>query len=195
MGLANPVAFQLYRRGFLGKPVKDQEKASANSTIMRQLKNIQYNQTTFVSDEKNYIHNEDIETLYSQYTKKSARTGTFEFHELIIQAALNAFGTTNFLDWIRRQGSSPVSTYIHSKFLLDTLKFIETGKREMVLENWEPLLNSHAVSGEWEEITDDAEALNKRINIVNLKDVVRQWCSHPYGIGDMLVTLHILFGK
>lgn len=195
MSIINSGVFQVYRRGFLGKPVQENQKASVNSTIMKQLKNLQYNQTAYLADEKNHIYNEDVELLYSQYTKKSARTGTFEFHELILEAALHAFGTDKFIEWIELQNKSPNATHIHSKFLLDTLRFIETGKREMVLENWEPLLNSHALAGEWEEVTDDAIALNKRLRIIDLRDVIRYWCAQPNGLSDMLVTLHILFGR
>ena len=191
----NPGVFQVYRRGFLGKPVQENQKASVKSTIMKQLNNLQYNLIAYLADEKNHIYNEDIEILYSQYTKKSARTGTFDFHELILQAAIAAFGTTKFIEWLDIQNKSPNITYLHSKFLLDTLKFIETGKREMVLENWEPLLNSHALSSEWEDVTKTAIELNERLRIHNLKDVIRYWCGQPGGIGDLIVTLHILFGK
>ncbi len=187
--------FQVYRRGFLGKPVKDNQTASINSTVMKQLKNLQYNQTAYLADEKNHIYNEDVEVLYSQFNKGGYKTGTFDFHELILEAAIDAFGTDKFIEWISMQSKSPIATYTHSKFLLDTLRFIETGKREMVLENWEPLLNSHAISGEWEEINDDALRLNSRMKIVNLRDVVRYWCQQPNGISDLIVTLHILFGK
>ncbi len=187
--------FQVYRRGFLGKPIQPGQRASVDSTITKQLKNLQYNQTAYLADEKTHVYNEDVEILYSQYTKKSARTGTFEFHELILQAALAAFGTQRFIEWIDVQTKSLNATHLHSRFLLDTLKFIETGKRDMVLENWEPLLNSHALTGEWEEVLDDALALNKRMQIVDLRDVLRHWCCQPNGIGDLIVTLHILFGE
>ena len=195
MSQQNADVFQVYRRGFLGQPIKEINKAPINSTIMKQLKNLQYNQTSFVMDEKNSVFNNDIEVLYSQHTKKSARTNTFDFHELILTAALSAFGTTKFIEWLEIQSKSPNVTYVHSKFLLDTLKFIETGKREMVLENWEPLLNSHALSGEYENIIDDALRLNKNVRIIDLKDVIRFWCGHPGGLTDLLTTLHILFGR
>lgn len=193
--LLNAGVFQVYRRGFLGKPVQENQKASVNSSIMKQLKNLQYNQTAYVADEHKHIYNEDVEVLYSQFTKKSARTGTFDFHELILEAALRAFGTDKFVEWLEVQSRSPNATHIQSRFLKDILKFIETGKREMVLENWEPLLNSHALAGEWEDVMKDAVELNKRVKIVELRDVLRMWCSQPNGIGDLLVTLHILFGK
>jgi hypothetical protein len=195
MSQSNAGVFQIYRRGFLGKPVQGAEKASINSTIMKQLKNLQYNQTAYLSDDKNHVYNEDVEVLYSQYCKKSVHTGSFEFHELILDAAIFAFGTDKFINWIDVQSKSPSATYIHSKFLLDTMRFIETGKREMVVENWEPLLNSHAISGEWEEVLDDAIALNKKIPITEVRDVIRYWCQQPNGISDLLVTLHILFGR
>lgn len=195
MSLHNAGVFQVYRRGFLGKPVQETNQVSLGSAVMKQLKNLQFNQTAFIADERNHIYNEDVEILYSQYTKRSARTGTFDFHELILQAAINAFGTSKFVEWLEMQSKSPNATHIHSKFLLDTLRFIETGKREMVLENWEPLLNSHALAGEWEDVLDEALALNKRMKIVEVKDVIRYWCSQPNGLSDMLVTLHILFGK
>lgn len=196
MSLQDAGVFQVYRRGFVGRPVKEVDKKSINSSIMKQLKNLQFNQTASLYDEKNHVSNEDIEVLYAQYTKKTAKTGTFDFHELIIQAALEAFGTKQFIEWIDLQNKSPEVNYLNSRFLRDTLKFIETGKREMVLENWEPLLNSDGVvTGEWENVTQDAIELNKRIRIIDLKDVIRIWCSQPNGLSDMLITLHILFGK
>ncbi len=195
MSQQNAGVFQIYRRGFLGKPIQENQKASVKSTIMKQLKNLQYNQTAHLVDEKNHIFNEDVEILYSQFTKKTARTGTFEFHELILQAALQAFGTNRFIEWLDIQSKSPNVTYLHSQFLLDTLLFIDTGKRSMVLENWEPLLNSHAISGEWFDVTNAAVEINKNYTMVNLKDVIRHWCAKPGGVGDLMITLHILFGK
>lgn len=195
--------FQRYRRGFYGKPIREINTESESSKLLRQLNNLQYNRKLFEVDEKTTIFNEAVEVLFAQQSKGIISTYTFEFHDSVIKAALSAFGTENFIAWLSLQEQSSMASAYHSKFLIDTLEFIQSGRREIVHESWEFILNSANPDDEWLNVIDKAknvfglssQCIGSDSSTIMLRDVIVKWCSQPNGINDLLKTLHVLFGR
>lgn len=192
--------FQQYHRGFLGKVIRDITPISHDNLLLKQMTNLQYNNPIYSLSDPNPVFNEQIEVLFSQLTKQDIKTTTFEFHEKILSVALTAFGTMDFMEWLEIQKQSNAASYYHARFLIDTMRFISTGKREMILETWEVVLNSSTPTQEWGDVLEAARELRKEVSnnqgsILNLRDVVIRWCSQHNGIIDLIKTLHVLFGK
>lgn len=197
----NQDVFQIYHRGFLGKVIANDSPESDTSAILKKLKNIQFNPNVFVKEIKNPIFNQDVEALYSHLSKSSVGTYNFDFHQKILSAFLDAFEAEDFFEWLDVQENSPQTTYLHSKFLIDTLKFLGGEKREMSFSTWESLLNATQQNGEWAPVIEKAMDVKKSLYLPEgasfnrFRDVAVVWCSRQGGINDMLNTLHILFGR
>lgn len=76
-------------------------------------------------------------------------------------------------------------------FLLDTQRFIETGKRNICIESWMRILKEELELGSprWLDPT-------QIISIKNTDDTsLGQWIAHDGGFRDMLWSLKILFGN
>lgn len=187
--------FQVYRRGFLGKCIESNTN-SAKPSIVKQLNRFQYNQSQQLEDNVSGVVNNRVEELYAKYTKQNAKTFTFDFHDSVLKTAIDAFGCNDFLQWIRMQGNSGRAKYVHSEFIKDTVRYLCGHKRKMVLENWEPLLNHYKIASDWEDIYNDCKRdLEHHCGNAGIKTIVLEWCKKPNGLSDLLLTLHILFGK
>lgn len=111
-----------------------------------------------------------------------------------LELALVLFGS-QFGTWCRK--STQLGSYYRrsDEFLEDTINFIHTGKREMSVDNWKPLLET-------------SEALHKAGQLYRVKrerfsypvaypmsECLSRWCAHHNGLQDMVCTLDILFGE
>ena len=125
-------SFRLYPRGFLGNHLSPEiEKTAKNDYVLNN-----HNSSTDA-----ITANNEIEKLYAQYIKNSVYTSTAEFRKQVLLAAINAFGTPNFLSWYVSQFSSPSLGDLHNRFLTDTMRFINSGRRDLSLESWDTIIN------------------------------------------------------
>lgn len=95
-----------------------------------------------------------------------------------------------FEGWLRLVKQSPYLKGRPTDFIKDTLRFIETGKREISVTNWEELLVDNPPR-------DDYYVSPLEINFSNptfVSDIIVLWCVQPEGFSDMICTLEILFG-
>lgn len=186
-------SFQVYNRGFLGRMVHEAPPPQ-KPYVATMPPRLQYDANVFQAPPPHVTINSAVEELYAQYTKIAANVNSFEFHQRVLQEALRAFGTASFLEWVYIQKNSPTVSYLHSKFLIDTIQFIRTGKRSMLLETWEILLTNPVKTTEWEDAHSHALALKNEGYHTGVRDIILHWCQQPGGIVDLLTTLHVLFG-
>lgn len=196
------IPFKLYPRGFLGARLEGriEKQSHVRDSVLAGLR---LDRIAQFGNQNNIDHsNADVEALYAQYIKRTAATLAFEFREKLLIVALNAFGTSQFDFWFEMQLKSPVAGDYHRRFLDDTLRFINTGRRDMALETWQALVTSQDHGDHNSQMSDFArEFFGRPIGgwhsprNTNLIDVVQQWCSQPNGFEDLLGTLHLLFGN
>lgn len=194
--------FRLYPRGFLGgdvQPQVERTKDPFKDTVNQMKYSVDAHKGT-----NTLIANPHVEGIYSKLIKNNIKIGDPAFRNEILKVAMTAFGTNNFLVWVMTQYSSPAAGGLHDEFILDTLKYIETGVRNMSLENWMALLvitDEGNNIGEPKDKVKEFFGVNKDAPItlasvnVNLVDVIQKWCSKPNGLEDLIGTLHILFGN
>lgn len=197
--MANQAALKLYPRGFLGATLnarieqKQRMVETANGWFTSQVPTLR-DQNTFDS------FNVDVETLHNEYIFEHTRTTAFDFRRRILQAALTAFGTLNFDVWVLAQYQSPSAGDLHGRFIVDTIRFLNTGRRDMSLETWNSLLV--APQGP-DHIGPVPDTVKDFFGIqsggparwhCSLTEVIALWCSQPNGLEDLLCTLQVLFG-
>ena len=153
---------------------------------------------------KHVVCNESVVEVYNQMIRRQVIHTNFDFRERCIKIALNAFGVHNFAAWILLNKASPTFTQSHADFLMDTVRFIVSGKRHTSVDSWERLI----APGSNDPVTPvvfDNDLLgalpSERVGVNraeisdNLHLVIAMWLSHPGGFADLITTLYTLFGE
>jgi hypothetical protein len=199
---AQPLGMKIYPRGFAGRelPIRLAERPKPYELRIRSAKQIgMVVPTTQVLDA-----NQVVETLYSQYIKRSADTLSFEFREAVLIAALKAFGNLNFYSWYMTQLNLSTIGEDHVRFLGDICRFIQTGTHEYRLETWATLLKPSSEGLRPFAPCEQAKSFfcmagggytALDVSQYSLTNVIQRWCAQPQGIEDLLGTLHLLFGN
>lgn len=198
--MADNDSLRMYPRGFLGGNLEAQIERTPKA-FGNPIANTQYH----VNDHKSaadILPNSHVEDLYSSYIRQTASMGDFEFRKKLLKVALVSFGTDRFDMWYQSQFQSPAIGDLHSRFLVDTIKFISSGKRDMSLETWGALLiitdEGDRVKGMTKDAKEffgiSADGVTRHPRNRSIIEIIQSWCSQPNGSEDLLGTLHILFG-
>lgn len=134
-----------------------------------------------------------IEELYKQYIGRQVNSSSWEnFRSKVVIEAVKTFG--DFHRWLYFQAVHNDHIYdVNFDFIVDTLQFIRTGKRDAGVLVWKELLLEHP------EVRPGVANL-KRADAFKINDakefsnVIGMWCSQPNGFEDMLCTVHVLYG-
>lgn len=206
--------FQIHPRGFIGAVSPDastQALAHINTTRLA-FGSFQHRERVV------FPHNRKVAEVYDQFQFDHLTRNAFQFYEQVLSVALTSFGTEDFVEWCSAQAQATSTDYLHARFIKDTVRFIFTGKREMMLEQWLQLLsNNREISGTRDDLpkSEDAfrqtlvylderlkessgysfsenKSLSKEKSLIN---ILFNWVKQPGGITDLLKTIHILFGK
>lgn len=204
--------YQIYPRGFLGKITTDPTtQASAHVLARIDFQRLSYGSSNSQSHiGKNLMANPAVRDLFNEYRFTHSPVGAFQFYERVLATALDAFGVDDFLVWLTAQSQANTTDYLHAKFLKDTVMFISTGKREMMIDQWLPILSSkHEIQSTVSDVQKSDAAFRDLIVFANevfesvensiksrqIKTVVFDWVSRKNGIADLLKTLNVLFGE
>lgn len=137
---------------------------------------------------------ESIELLHKLLVDATTNSRSWPFYRSVLSNALRLFG--DFKEWTQEQLSNPNIVGYNRQFIVDTLNFIETGKRELSVQSWLDLVNeggaghhAHAIP---QRLLDNKPLSNASETSLQL---LQDWVAKPNGFEDMLITLHLLFGK
>lgn len=193
---------KIYPRGFSGRslPIKLVERPKPYEIRIRSAKQVGMSMGNPMALDANAV----VETLYSQYIKRSADTQSFEFREAVLIAALRAFGQPNFYSWYMTQLELETISEDHVAFLGDTCRFIQTGTRAYRLETWthilktsnagvRPFVPCQCAKDYFCMVNGYTTPMNS--SQYSLTNVIQSWVSQPQGLEDLLGTLHLLFGN
>lgn len=142
---------------------------------------------------------EKVIELYKSNFTTFVNNDSFEFKKQVIESCIRLYG--DFYNWLRYQLT--VNRFIHGnnqEFLIDTLWYIKTGERKVMLPVWDSILNQYpdmkAIKPTRLEDTTVSSFLMSPSNHVNpFSQYISEWLSHPDGIYDMLYTTYLLFGR
>ena len=205
----------LYPRGFFGAHRREilqhhvGKKRSEDGLAITQVQNT-FQLVKFESDD-DIRGSSIIDSIWKSYLGDAKNTLTLDFEEEVYKAALNAFGVTNFLYWVKAQYSSPTFGILHSDFIDDMLRFILTGERNIASITWNTMIEPgdrkiHNVPAPSEMLSRFKKEFigtachstyveNDEVKaFIAIPTIVEAWCAHQGGYDDMIITLNTLFG-
>lgn len=137
---------------------------------------------------------ESVELLYKVLVDRDTNTNSWPFRQNILLNAVRLFG--DFRVWVQEQLANPNLIGYNRRFIADILNFIENGTRELPLSTWADLLeeggaghHAHAIP---QRLIDTKALFHSSDDSLRL---LQKWISQRNGFEDMLVTMHLLFGK
>ena len=198
-----PDKLQVYPRGFLGRPLPT-VVAKKETPFSVEKNKKQFDLSLLDVPDRKRVGHPLVEQLFSKYLRAEGNINSSAFREQVFIAALTLFGGRDFHFWYQAQKASPLFGDYQKRFLEDTILYLQTGKRELSLVSWNALITVSADPDQpgpeskfvneffGESIVGEGQRTAKNRDIV---DILQMWWSKPAGVGDLLYTLHILFGN
>jgi hypothetical protein len=137
----------------------------------------------------------DINALYNDLINRTIDPSGWTYQRRALRVAMLALG--GFALFLNTQKNNPFLYGYNYEFLLDTLKFIKTGRRRVSVQNWLALLTENPKpSNDFRERATSKE-IRDFYNAVGVagNKVIADWVSQPGGLNDMVVSLYIMFGE
>ena len=190
---------QLYPRGFFGTsfayapPLPDDAGDAAQKA--QSLNPLDFTAQLLDNGKATLPINRGVEKLYALKVNNTPQAMSFDFVVNIMKAALGAFGTVNFAQWVLAQEISPYVTYAHSECLVDTIRFLSAKERNLLLEMWPAMMSDKANPGAYDVAKVHQELKDSKMSSMSMEEVIRRWVSRPNGIWDLLTSMHIFFGN
>src|SRR5690606_13298483 len=128
---------------------------------------------------------EEIGRLYDLFVSSTVNHQGWSFRREVLQCATRLLG--NFHDFLNLQTRNPYLYGHNYEFLMDTLKFIATGRRDMSVHTWVELLAEHQAPQDEYRSRMYLSTLKAPLSVtgVSVQDVISNWCSKPKGFEDM----------
>lgn len=145
--------------------------------------------------EVNTVSAANVERLYADLAAGHRKPGSPDFIEDLYAVFCNAFGTPSFYEWLHIQEQNPRLSASHAKFLMETLEFIFGKPRMISYGAWRVLLTQSASgAASAEDYAYQKHFIGRDKEYFGVQYIARRWLAQPEGAGDMVRTLHLLFG-
>ncbi len=196
----------VYQRGFIGVNTPGLNVETNDKDVINKIIDLRYNNVAADQKEVSEVYNLNITKIYKTLHEGILTSDKLTLIKAIVSEAIRTFGTNDFDDWLDLQKKSRYFSKHHQNFIIDTIRFIKTGKRETSIRSWQiavkkELTNSYThVSNNFnfnKEIQDfyrhpanDGKAISVEFN-----RIICQWLSWRDGHIDLINTLNILFGR
>jgi len=135
----------------------------------------------------------EVATLYNMYLSRNVQGDSWGFRARVIEAAARLFG--DFRLWCVLQAAHNDHVYeLNFDYIVDTLNFIRTGDRTISALTMKELLleRPNARHG----VATPARA--ERLGVADPKEFenfLGKWIAYEDGFEDLLLTLHVFFGR
>lgn len=194
----------VYPRGFIGVVTAGLNKEQNEKTYAKQVIALRYNKLE--EEESNDVYNLNVTKLYRQVMDSVLGFDKLLFTKAVVIQALVNFGHNDIEEWLGVQRQSRYFSLNHQRFILETFKFIQTGKRITSLRSWEIVIRRKSISDAESVLNNrsfdksvaeffSSNALDGKPTTSNLLRLIPLWLSHRGGAEDLLITLNIIFGK
>lgn len=189
--------FKLLQSGYAGLDSSDLVQIPEKETSLMQAV---ITQSIFLVDTSNY-YDKGVTQLYGQMAVENRAFADFKFRETLILKAFQLFGQEDFRSWFISQSSSPCYSYLHERFLKETLLYVFEGKpRAMSHNSYLRLLHVGANNPAF--AMEDRNALDVELKKILLNvpsgltlDLLKRWTRRVEGLQDLLATLNVIFGR
>lgn len=185
----------MLQSGFLAWPTSDLVKSEAKDP---NFKADLYTPDYQTSDTENY-YDKGVEALFTQWRKDDRMVDHFEFREAVILTAYRVFREKSISPWLRLQLSQSSLSYLHRKFLTESLgsairnvaKTVDNFQYYRLLR---PTVSSITTPSQDRDVTGVLSTLLHADDNTMLSDIVFKWTVDIDGVADLLSTLHVIFG-
>ena len=139
-----------------------------------------------------YAYDPVVEDLWQRYLNLVGTDAPLSLVLLMVERLKHALGDFRQWVWIQATTNRAVQGYALA-FILDTIKFTQSGERQMSIENWlalveiDPPLSNTVVSSRVDQFKD--------IVIPDTTTLLTNWLSRENGVRDLFQSANILFGK
>lgn len=157
-------------------------------------------QSMFRLDTSNF-YDQEVTQIYSNFVSDMRAFSKFDFRELVLKKAFACFYGESFVTWVRAQTKSPAISYLHRRYLRETLLFALNGTpRKMSNSNYFRLLHVGANTEVFKntESKDDYISLNEILDKARTGssyELIRNWTERLDGMIDLLETLNVIYGR
>ena len=136
-----------------------------------------------------------IDTIYEVYQESRSHLPTLSSFDFVKRAAEScAYVYGDFHAWCKIHAVAANITTTQFDFIVDSIRFIRSGKRRMNLVLWANVTKLQPGL----QITEKQRATRLQILEAELEgcpvNVVPLWCSHEGGLDDVIVASAIMFG-
>lgn len=135
-----------------------------------------------------------INELWERYTSPVNQSTMWSFRKLGVMAAKRLLA--GHPNWFIAQDLNPWVDEYNYQFVIDTLRFIGTGRRRMSVYIWRDLVSNAPAEG-LEHVSarhDIADVFDQLKLTTSVDALIQLWCSQDGGFDDMMNTLNLLFG-
>lgn len=153
------------------------------------------------SDTENY-YDEDVEKLFQLWHKDDGIMRRFEFREEVLQVALRLFSgrAGNITEWLSLQMKQRSVGYLHRRFLKECFSSALNNKQKSTDNyTYHRLLkaggNDELVPTGSDNSNHELELYIQRGTNAMVTNILAQWTNDIRGFGDLLHSLHVIFGR
>lgn len=148
-----------------------------------------------LSDKEVQSGDPNVMILYREFVNPGFETRTWLFKRSVVELALRVFDRKRGFDFAEQDHNAHLSGFNY-KFLLDTLRYIATGRRSMDVHMWGDLMEQTTTVPE--HVVVGRSAILNRIAEYKLDmkptALIQQWLTHKDGLEDLIITMHLMFG-
>lgn len=135
----------------------------------------------------------ELLTMWQLLSRDRAVYDSFEFKDQVLVRVKALFG--NFAEWLDAQDANPKITSQAYELIKDTINYINTGRRDVMIISRTSLVAQQYSDG----IFDDPKVTLRKTRLRELlqvptSEVFYHWLKHRDGFEDMLCTSIFLFG-
>lgn len=147
----------------------------------------------------NLFYSEEVSEIYKQYQADNSLMKDIKFRERVLKLAAMLFGKHGLSTWLDIQNKYAKVSYSHLSFIIDLLRFLATGEREMSPAMWENLIMKTSTGANME--LDKSEEARNYIKELKpavdgyIGNILNIWVSHKGGYQDLLFTMWVIFGN
>lgn len=139
-----------------------------------------------------FAHDPVIESLWKSYIGLVGTQAPLDLVMLLVEQLKKTFGDFRQWTWIQATTNRAVHGYTLD-FILDTIRYVNTGKREYSLSTWNSLINADPALTNL-EVSERIDMFDQ-IPLPSIENLLCEWLKQEGGVDDMFHTAHILFGK
>jgi hypothetical protein len=187
----------ILQSGFVTTLVTELNKVKEPETSFRE----RLHATNLQMQDTAHFYEEGVEALFQRYRKNPDIFKEFEFREAVLKKAISLFEGKTVQDWVRFQLGQRTVTFLHRRFLEDTLSYIlRSTARKMEPYQYFRLLraNNSIPYASKDSITIDQEiqSLIELCGDLNstTEQLMLKWSRNYAAMSDMLASLHVIYG-